>query len=107
MKRWFRSPWLWLALVLVTILSALVFLGHNTGKVMYPALDALASIQLGDRWSHPEMLKIRALGPKAISPLRSVLRERERPSTRFLLWLKGKWPGVTKYYSHFPDLNKM
>jgi hypothetical protein len=74
---------------------------------MYPALDKLASIPLADRWSHPEMIKIRQLGAKAIPPLRAVLREKERPTTRFLLWLKAKWPGVTTYYRNFPDPKKM
>ena len=107
MKRWLRSPWFWLGLVFGVVLTGIFFLGRNTGKVMYPALDTLSSLQIGERWSNPEMLKIRALGPKAIPPLRSVLREREQPSTRFLLWIKSKWPAATKYYSHFPDLNKM
>lgn len=74
---------------------------------MYPALDKLASIPLSDRWAHPEMVKIRQLGAKAIPPLRAVLREKERPTTRFLLWLKAKWPGATKYYRNFPDPKKM
>ena len=70
---------------------------------MHPALDKLASIQLSERWSHPEMLKIRSLGKEAVPPLRQVLREKDSPVTRTLLWVKGKWPGSTKYFSHFPD----
>lgn len=74
---------------------------------MHPALDKLAAISLSERWSHPEMLKIRELGDKAIRPLRRVLREKDNPSTRFLLWVKGKWPGVTKFYPAIPDPNKL
>ena len=36
-----------------------------------------------------------------------MLREKDKPTTRFLLWLRGKWPGAVKYYSHFPDVKKM
>src|SRR5213075_1288027 len=71
------------------------------------ALDALSAIPLSERWAHPELLKIRKLGADAVPPLRRVLREKTSPSTRFLLWVKLKWPGATKYYSHFPDPQKM
>ncbi len=108
MKNWLRSHWLWLALLPVgALIGAFLFLQHSVVNVMHPALDKLASIPLSQRWSHPEMLKIRSLGKDAIPPLRSVLREKDNPTTRFLLWVKAKWPGSTKYYSHFPDPNKM
>ena len=84
-----------------------LFLRLSTSNVMHPALDQLAAVKLEDRWSHPQMLKIRELGPKAISPLRRVLREKNSPSTRFLLWIKKKWPAVTKRYSRFPDSDKL
>jgi hypothetical protein len=35
------------------------------------------------------------------------LREKDKPTTRFLLWMKAKWPGVTRYYHHMPDTQKM
>src|SRR5882672_3828995 len=105
MKRWFRSRW-WLALLLVPV-GVVLFLQQSTVNVMHPALDALSTVNLSERWSHPQMLKIRELGIKAVPSLRRVLREKDQPTTRFLLWVKTKWPGATKYYSHFPDLNKM
>jgi len=104
MKRGLRSPWLWLPLAFIgVLLVSLLFLQHSVVNVMHPALDKLASIQLSERWSHPEMLKIRSLGKEAVPPLRQVLREKDSPVTRTLLWVKGKWPGSTKYFSHFPD----
>lgn len=108
MKRWFRSRWLWLALLLAIIpVGAVLWLRQSTVNVMHPALDELSKVKLSERWSHPQMLKIRELGVKAVPSLRRVLREKEQPSTRFLLWVKAKWPGVTKYYSRFPDPNKL
>lgn len=74
---------------------------------MYPALDKLASIPLGDRWSKPEMMQIRQLGAAAVPPLRRVLREKDTRTTHFLLWVKTNWPSVNRYYSHLPDPNKM
>jgi HEAT repeat protein len=108
MKTWSRSWGFWLALVFLLLLIGVASsLRQDATNMMHPALDKLAAVSLSERWSHPEMLKIRELGPKAIPPLRRVLREKDRPTTRILLWLKGKWPGVTKFYSHFPDPNKM
>jgi HEAT repeat protein len=101
---------LWIVLLAALLLlpfSAWLFLRHATVNEMYPALDKLASIPLGDRWSHPEMVKIRQLGPAVVPPLRRVLREKDQPITRFLLWVKGKWPGVTRYYRYMPDTGKL
>lgn len=107
-KRWFRSRWLWLALLLVLVVAGgWFYLEQNVTNVMHPALDKLSAISFGERWSHPEMLKIRALGDEAVPPLRRVLREKNAPAIRLLLWVKTKWPGATKYYSHFPDPNKL
>jgi HEAT repeat protein len=99
---------LWIALVATVLLvTGWLFLRHETVNEMYPALDKLASIPLAERWSHPEMIKIRQLGPAVVPPLRRVLREKDKPTTRFLLWVKAKWPGVTRYYHHMPDTQKM
>jgi HEAT repeat protein len=108
MKRWLKSRWLWLALLVVFLaLAALLFVDRSVNNVMHPALDKLAALQLSERWSNPELLKIRELGPKAIPPLRRVLREKDNPTIQFLLWVKKKWPGAVKYYSHFPDPAKI
>jgi hypothetical protein len=102
------SRWWWLALLLAIVLvGALFFLRQSTTNVIHPALDQLSSVSFSERWSHPQMLKIRELGAKAVPSLRRVLREKNNPTIRFLLWVKAKWPGVTKYYSHFPDSNKL
>lgn len=107
-KAWFRSFWFWLAVVLlIMFLAGAYSLRRDATNVMHPALDKLAAISLSERWSHPEMLKIRALGAKAVPPLRRVLREKDEPVTRFLLWLKAKWPGVTKFCPYFPDPSKL
>src|SRR5438552_6713518 len=99
MKRWLRSRWLWLVLLLTMIpAGALLFLRQSTLNVLHPALDQLSAVPLSARWSHPQMLKIRELGVGAVPFLRRVLREKDSPTTRFLLWVKAKWPGVTKYY---------
>ena len=82
-------------------------LHRETVNEMYPALDKLASMPLANRWSSPEMMKIRQLGPAVVPPLRRVLREKDGRVTRFLLWLKTKWPAVTRYYSHMPDADKL
>jgi HEAT repeat protein len=84
-----------------------LFLRHETVNEMYPALDKLSAISLSERWSHPEMVRIRQLGAAAIPSLRRVLREKDRPTTRLLLWLKGKWPPMTRFYRHMPDTKKM
>src|SRR4051812_41907674 len=98
MNTWLRTRWVWIVLIVALLpVGAWLFLRHETVNEMYPALDKLASISLAQRWSDPEMLKIRELGAKAIPPLRAVLREKDKPTTRFLLWVKTKWPGVTKY----------
>lgn len=108
MKPWFRSGWPWLALLLVFVaVGGVLYLQQSVVNVMHPALDKLSAIKLSERWSNPEMLKIRELGVKAVPSLRQVLREKNSPTIRFLLWVKAKWPGATKYYSHFPDPNKL
>jgi HEAT repeat protein len=108
MKHWRRARWLWVVLIAALLpLFGWLLLRLQTDNEMYPALDKLASVSLSERWSHPEMVKIRELGAKAIPPLRAVLREKDKPTTRFLLWLRKKWPGVTRYYHHFPDPMKM
>jgi HEAT repeat protein len=108
MNRPFRSRWLWLALLVVILpVCGLLYLRNSVTNVMHPALDTLSNVNLADRWSHPEMLRIRKLGPKAIPPLRQVLREKDSMTTRFLLWTKAKWPGSTRYFHSFPDPQKM
>jgi len=108
-KSWFRTRWFWSALIPLTVLIAgVLFLRHDVTNVMHPSLDKLAAVSLEQRWSHPEMLKIRELGDKAVPPLRRVLREKDSPTTHFLLWVKSKWPGVTKYCPFIiPDANKL
>ena len=108
MKSSFRFWWFWLVLVFLSaVIAAALFLQPGQTNVMHPALDKLAALSLSERWSDPEMLKIRALGAKAIPPLRRVLREKDQPSTRFLLWLKAKWPGVSSFYPYMPDPKKL
>src|SRR5678815_1249042 len=100
MKRWYRARLFWLTLAVIAIPCAGLFLlRQSTHNVMHPALDKLAAISFEQRWSHPEILRIRGLGKDAITPLRAVLREKDKPTTRFLLWLKTKWPGVVRYLS--------
>src|SRR6476660_9168604 len=106
MKHWFRPRWWWVGLLVLTV-GALLLLDRSTANVMHPALDQLSAVPISARWSHPQMLKIRELGVKAVPPLRSVLREKQQPTTRFLLWVKAKWPGASRYYSNFPDPGKM
>ena len=103
MKRWLWIP----VIALVLLVSGWLYLRHETVNEIYPALDALASIPLSQRWSHPEMIKIRQLGPAVIPQLRRVLREKDKPTIRGLLWLKAKWPWVTRYYRNFPDSQKL
>src|SRR5881396_3367218 len=108
MKCSFRSRWVWLTLFLVMIpAGAILFVHQGVVNSIHPALDQLSAVGISERWSHPEMLRIRELGVKAIPSLRRVLREKSNPTTRFLLWVKMKWPRATKYYSHFPDSNKL
>ena len=108
MKPSFRSPWLWAALLLTAILvGGVFFLRRTVSNVMHPALDTLAAVDFGSRWSHPEMLKIRGLGSEVIPSLRRVLREKDSPGTHFLLWLKQKWPGATNYLQQLPEPNKL
>jgi hypothetical protein len=108
MNRPFRSRWLWLALLVVMLpVGGALYLRIGVTNVMHPALDALANVKLEDRWSHPAMLRIRELGPKAIPPLRQVLREKDSMPTRLLLWIQAKWPGSTRYFKDLPDPQKL
>src|SRR5882724_140302 len=108
MKFWFRSYWWWLALLLLIVAAGSAFFLHQSkGNVVHPALDKLAAIGISERWSRRELLKIRELGVKAVPSLRHALREKDSPTTRFLLWVQGKFPNLVKYYSHFPDSNKL
>jgi HEAT repeat protein len=108
MKRWIRPRWWWLALLIVLIpVGLMLYLRQSVNNVMHPALDELSAVELSSRWSHPQMLRIRALGVRAVPSLRRVLREKTSPATRFLLWVKAKWPAATKYYAHFPDPKKL
>ena len=84
-------------------LGLALFLHKSTDNVMHPALDRLAAIPLSERWSHPEMLKIRNLGKEAIPALRAVLREKDRATTRLLLWVRASWPAAANYYARLPD----
>lgn len=103
-----RFRWWMLALfIALALVGSLLFVQHSVVNVMHPALDQLSAVSFGERWSHPQMLKIRALGADAVPSLRRVLREKNNPTIRFLLWVKAKWPGAAKYYSHFPDSNKL
>jgi len=99
--------WMVTLFVAAALPLLLLFLQRNVVNVMHPALDDLSAVSLSERWSHPQMLKIRALGEEAVPSLRRVLREKNNPVIRFLLWVKTKWPSVTKYYSRFPDTQKM
>jgi HEAT repeat protein len=99
------SRWLWAALLAMLVGGALLL--WPSVNVMHPSLDKLSAIEFSERWSHPEMLRIRDLGVKAVPSLRRVLREKDSPKTRSLLWVKGTWPGATNYFSHFPDWSKM
>jgi len=74
---------------------------------MHASLDKLAAIPLSNRWSHPEMIRIRQLGAKAVPPLRRVLREKDSLSTYLLLWLKGEWPASAKFFPYMPDSKKL
>jgi hypothetical protein len=108
MKRWYRARLFWLTLAVIAIpCVGLFLLRQSTHNVMHPALDKLAAISFEQRWSHPEILRIRGLGKDAVTPLRAVLREKDKPTTRFLLWLKTKWAGVVRYVPNFPDPAKM
>lgn len=109
MRIWIRSRWWWWLALLLALgpVGALLFLQQSTVNVMHPALDKLSAVTISERWSHPEMLRIRALGEKAVPHLRRVLREKDSSVTRLLLWVKTKWPGATRFYSHFPDSNKL
>jgi len=108
MKGRFRSRWWWLALLLVVMpVWALFLLRQSTINDIHPALDELSAVPFGQRWSHPQMLKLRERGEEVVPFLRRVVREKSNPFIRFQLWVKASWPGATKYYSHFPDLDKL
>lgn len=110
MKMKTRVRWMVGAFAFIAILGvggmALFVVGQRVNP-MHQALDTLSRIQLSERWSHPEMLKIRALGVEAVPDLRRVLREKESHRTRFLLWAHGKWPGITNHVSNFPEAGRL
>src|SRR4029078_860585 len=74
---------------------------------MHSALDALAKVPLSERWSHPQMLEIRTLGPRALPDLRRVLVEKDSSRTQLLLLLGSKCPRATNYISDFPNPAKL
>ncbi len=105
-RRQFRW-WMLALLFALALVGSVLYLQHSVTNVIHPALDELSAVSLSERWSHPQMLRIRALGVEAVPSLRRVLREKNNPTIRFLLWVKTKWPAVTKYYAHFPDSQKL
>ncbi|HVV71073.1 MAG TPA: HEAT repeat domain-containing protein [Verrucomicrobiae bacterium] len=109
MKPLWRFRWLWIGLIAIAAVLACIglFLRYETVNEMHPALDQLASVSLSERWSHPAMVRIRQLGPAVVPPLCRVLREKDQPTTRFLLWLKAKWPPIAKLWPNLPDPKKM
>jgi len=46
---------------------------------MPTVLSEHVDVTISERWAHPEMLKIRELGAKAVPDLRRALREKENP----------------------------
>lgn len=101
----FRYRWGLAAVCVFALLvvAATFSVDRSVNNVMHPALDTLASLPIGDRWSHPEFSRIRALGEDAVPPLRRVLREKDSVTTKILLWLRVKWPGVEVHLSSYPD----
>jgi HEAT repeat protein len=104
--KWSFRFW-WTAILLLIVLGVVYFLRFATVNPMHVALDELATVNLANRWSHPRLLEIRAQGAAAMPLLRRALREKNSASTRLLLWIKAKCPWVIKYYSRFPDANKL
>lgn len=100
-----HSPRLWLIIAIASFLflGVYLFLRPTPDDVMRPALDRLSKIRLQDRWSSPDLIKIRQLGSDAIPLLRSVLREKSSPSIRAQLWAKNKWPNLAKHLKFLPD----
>jgi HEAT repeat protein len=72
-----------------------------------PILDRLASVNINNRRSHPDIVRLRAFGAKAVPDLRRTFTEIESRRTRVLLWLKAKWPDAPKYIPSFPDPKKL
>ena len=108
MKGCLRIWWLWLVLVIAIIgVAGVVLVNRDVNNVMHPALDKLSAIPHSERWSNPELLKIRGLGVKAAPDLRRVLREGNSPTTHVLLWMKGHYPRATNLFKHFPDTEKI
>jgi len=89
MKRLFLSRWFWVVILLAIIpVGVVLSLRQHELNDMLVALDKLASVEVSERWTRPEMQRIRQLGIRAVPSLRRVLREKDRPTTRFLLWVK-------------------
>jgi hypothetical protein len=79
LKGWRRRLAVILLAVALILAGVVVTLLRDDNRV-YKSLDALSKISFGDRWEHPEMLKIRALGPKAMPDLRRVLKRKGKSS---------------------------
>src|SRR5690242_12862356 len=67
-----RLKWLWalLLIVLAFIVACVLLVRREVSNVMHPALDTLAAVPLSERWAHPALLQIRALGVKSVPDLR-------------------------------------
>lgn len=97
-----HTRWRRLALGLLLLVPFAVLLQRSTENPLHPALDRLSAVPVSERWSHPEMLKIRELGNEAIPALRAVVQEQDRSLTRLLLWVRATWPAAVRYYPRLP-----
>jgi HEAT repeat protein len=90
------------ALLAAALLTAF-FLSSNGATDLDPAINTLAKLQIQDRWSHPEMLKIRAMGEKALPDLRVVLRERHHPAIKLRREAQKRFPKAAAKFGTVDD----
>jgi hypothetical protein len=95
-----RLGWGALLLLIIALILVIFFIHESTANRMNAALDELSTVSIDERWSHPQMAKIRALGSKAVPDLRRVLRERNSRPTRIVLRLQNKLPRATTKFLH-------
>lgn len=104
MKLRWRNPFtITLAAVLaVTVVAAILVTSRPTTD-LDPAINTLAKLKIEERWAHPEMLKIRAMGAKALPDLRVILRERNHPAIKLRREAQKRWPKAAAKFGTVDD----
>jgi hypothetical protein len=91
------------AVLLPTTVGVALLFSKRAPNEIELAVEALSKIQYGDRWSHPQMLKIRSAGTRAVPELRRILREKNSLGTLLMRKAQQNWPKATARFARIDD----